>query len=151
VYRADKVAPETACEDVVHGGQEPGEEPLGRGVSARAVSRVGVTRIVVKAAGRYRITVRPVRFARSIGAVQSGAMADPLRATTSVRVRAGKANAVTVGYGTIVNPGLVRLSGTVSRVVAGHAGLGELVFDGGGQGLRDPVRADRASPATGPH
>ena len=83
----------------------------------RKITHVGVAKIRLPRAGRYRVRVRPVSFASAIGGAQKGAVAHPVRARHSVFIRAGRRRSVTASYGTVVNPGLVVLSGRTARII----------------------------------
>lgn len=56
------------------------------------------------APGRYRVFARKVRIARRTGAVHAGAVAQPLRSNSAVRVSPGTTATAKVEYGSIVNP-----------------------------------------------
>lgn len=82
----------------------------GPGRFRRRITRVGLTRLRVARPGRYAVLVRAVRLPRGARGVRPGATAYPVARRVRVRVRRGQRRSVAAAYGTIVNPGLVRLS-----------------------------------------
>jgi hypothetical protein len=91
--------------------QSPGAKRLRRAV---AVARTASLRL---APGSYRVKVARVEVRRRHKQVRPGASALPLRRTLEVKVRPGKQAKLSVRYGTIINPGVVGVSGRVAEVL----------------------------------
>jgi hypothetical protein len=70
-------------------------------------------------AGAYRIRVKSVAVKRGRGKVKKGAKVFPVEKTLRVRVRKRKTSKVTLRYGSVLNPGVVKLS-TSPRQVEGN-------------------------------
>lgn len=82
----------------------------GPGGFRATVDRIGSTRVAVPRTGRYKMIVRRVKFGRRVGTVRAGADAYPKHPSVSIRIGAGAVKDLAIAYGSIVNPGLVRLS-----------------------------------------
>lgn len=80
------------------------------------ITRVGTVRIHGLAPGLYRLRVRKVKIRHHTGAIKPGAVADPVKNSLRVRVKSDRTRAVTVRYGTIVNPGLRGVAGHIAKV-----------------------------------
>lgn len=65
-------------------------------------------------AGRYVVRSWPVKLQHPVGGAKRGATARPVKTTVSFYVRPRRTTAGTVGYGTIQNPGVLAVGGTVS-------------------------------------
>ncbi|HEV7482340.1 MAG TPA: hypothetical protein VGO13_04505 [Solirubrobacterales bacterium] len=102
---------ERAALTVLGPPQSPGAERLRRVV---AVARTASLRL---APGSYRVKVAQVEVRRRHKQVRPGASALPLRRTLHVKVRPGKRARLSVRYGTIINPGVVGVSGRVAKVL----------------------------------
>ena len=79
-----------------------------------AVARTATLKL---APGTYRVKVARVELRRRHKQVRAGASALPLRRTLQVKVRPGKRAKLGVRYGTIINPGVVGVSGRIARVL----------------------------------
>ena len=77
---------------------------------------MGTVRIHGLAPGLYRLRVRKVKIRHHTGAIKPGAVADPVKNSLRVRVKSDRTRAVTVRYGTIVNPGLRGVAGHIAKV-----------------------------------
>jgi hypothetical protein len=99
----------------------------GPGTSRRITARL----LTIRRArpGLYTLTLQRVKLTRGAGAVKRGALAYPTR-SVRVRVRAGETARLAGGYTTIVNPGVVGLTGRVLSVGGEPANPSSVVLAG---------------------
>lgn len=90
-------------------------------------------------AGRYRIAVANTVIRRSRKGLKRGAVASPLRKRFSVRVRKARTATVKAGYGTIINPGVVKAPKTVSKVLGSPDQPTGLILRGKRRFSRDAI------------
>jgi hypothetical protein len=93
----------------------PSGAPRGLRVK-RVITHVGTVRIRHLGVGAYRLRIRKVKLRHRTGRIRKGAVAKPLRTRLVVRVKKHRVKRLTVGYGTIVNPGLRSVGRGVAKV-----------------------------------
>jgi len=82
----------------------------------RTITRVGTVKIHKLTPGLYRLRVRKVKIRHRTGTIRRGAVAVPVKSNLRVRVKNHRTRAVTVRYGTIVNPGVRGVAGHIVKV-----------------------------------
>lgn len=105
----------------------------GRGSRARIqrrITRLGVVRLRGLRPGVYRLRAHRVSIRRAHGAIKRGAIALPVRRRLRAKVRKGRTVRVGVNYGTIRNPGVRKLKGSVRRVIGSPRSPRGLVLRG---------------------
>lgn len=82
-------------------------------------------------AGRYVVTVKPLRVIHASRSIKAGARALPKIRRIVVQVKRGRTTTVDAAYGTIINPGVTKLAGGPLRVVGDSSNPSGLVYPKG--------------------
>lgn len=93
--------------------------------------------------GRYKLIVKKATVKRDFQTTRAGATVLPIHRMTNVKVRSGKRAKAVVVYGTIVNPGLKRITGSPLTVTGNPAHPTAIVLPGR---IRFPKNAILAMP-----
>ncbi len=99
----------------------------------RTISRVGTVRIHGLTPGLYRLRARKVKIRHRTGTIRRGAVAMPVKNSVRVRVKSRRTRAVTVRYGTIVNPGVRGVAGHITKVFGNPQSPSAVELDHGPQ------------------
>ena len=113
-------------------GLPAGTPPVARIRGPGLSRRVRVRRLVLSnlKPGAYVLTLTKVKIRRDTGRLKRGATASPNPRTTRIRVKAGQAARLSGSYGTIINPGVISVTGRVLTVVGPPGNPDALVFAG---------------------
>jgi len=94
-----------------------GPRASGHGRATQRLS-VGGRRILRRLpVGSYRVTILEVKMRRRHQSIKRGAVASPEKRRYRVKVQAKRAAKLEVRYGTILNPGVVSVTGKVAAVI----------------------------------
>lgn len=114
-------------------GLPPGQAPSGllRGPGGlrRRVASASV-RIAHAKPGRYVLTLKPVRIAHARSPIRSGAIAKPFHVSVSARVRPGKSANLPGSYGSIINPGILSITGGIASLTGSPENPTTVTFQG---------------------
>ena len=109
----------------------PGQAPSGLLLGPGMRRRVSASRLMIRGArpGLYRLVLATVKLTRSAGPLKRGALAYPAGGVR-VRLRAGASATLRGRYGTIINPGVVSLAGSVISVGGDRSNPSFIVLGG---------------------
>jgi len=105
-----------------------GPRPNGAGRVTRRLSLKRSRTLKRLPSGSYRITVKKVKIRHRHQTIEHGAVASPVARRLSIRVRPGRAAKAEVRYGSIVNPGVYSVGGSISRVLGDPLAPTEVVL-----------------------